>query len=40
MAQGFIIMQIGNADLDKVCQEAIVPVLEAAGLSRSQKFGQ
>lgn len=32
MAQGFIIMQIGNADLDKVCKDAIVPALAAAGL--------
>jgi hypothetical protein len=28
----FIIMQIGNADLDKVCEMAIVPALEACGL--------
>ncbi len=31
MAQGFIIMQIGNADLDKVYEEAIVPALAATG---------
>lgn len=32
MAQGFIIMQIGNTDLDRVCAESIVPALEACGL--------
>ena len=29
---GFIIMQIGNAELDTVCEEAIVPAIEACGL--------
>jgi hypothetical protein len=33
MAQAFIIMQIGNAELDKVCESAIVPAIEACGLS-------
>jgi integrase len=33
MAVGFIIMQIGNADLDRVCADAIVPAIEAAGLA-------
>lgn len=32
MKQAFIIMQIGNTDLDKVCDEAIVPVLKLCGL--------
>jgi hypothetical protein len=32
MATGFIIMQIGNPDMDRVCFEAIVPAVEAAGL--------
>lgn len=29
MRQAFIIMQTGNPDLDKVCEEAIVPALES-----------
>jgi len=32
MKQAFIIMQIGNADLDIVCKEAIVPALKSCGL--------
>lgn len=32
MPVAFIIMQIGNDTLDKVCKEAIVPALEACGL--------
>lgn len=31
MAIGFIIMQIGNDELDLVCESAIVPALEACG---------
>lgn len=31
-AEAFIIMQIGDQDLDYVCDRAIVPALEAAGL--------
>jgi hypothetical protein len=33
MAIGFIIMQIGNADLDRVCADAIVPAIDACGLA-------
>jgi hypothetical protein len=32
MGSAFIIMQIGNVDLDKVCETAIVPALKACGL--------
>ena len=32
MKQAFIIMQIGNEELDKVCREAIVPALRTCGL--------
>lgn len=32
MAIGFIIMQIGNPDLDRVCADVIVPALTACGL--------
>jgi hypothetical protein len=32
MDEGFIIMQIGNAELDAVCDEAIVPAITEAGL--------
>jgi len=32
MAIAFIIMQIGNPDLDQVCTDAIVPAIEACGL--------
>ena len=32
MAIGFIIMQIGNDELDSVCANAIVPAVEACGL--------
>ncbi len=32
MADAFIIMQIGNPELDSVCEQAIVPALEACGL--------
>lgn len=32
MKQAFIIMQIGNSDLDIVCRDAIVPALEACSL--------
>jgi len=31
MPQAFIIMQIGNSELDAVCKKAIVPALEACG---------
>ena len=31
MKQAFIIMQIGNRDLDLVCEKAIVPVLKSCG---------
>jgi len=31
MPQAFIIMQIGNTELDAVCEKAIVPALEASG---------
>ena len=31
MPQAFIIMQIGNTELDAVCENAIVPALEACG---------
>jgi hypothetical protein len=33
MDEAFIIMQIGNAELDQVCDEAIVPAIKAAGLA-------
>lgn len=33
MAQGFVIMQIGDAQLDSVFERAIVPALEACGLA-------
>jgi hypothetical protein len=32
MSQAFIIMQIGNTELDRVCAEAIVPAIKACGL--------
>ena len=32
MADAFIIMQIGNPELDSMCEQAIVPALEACGL--------
>ena len=32
MSIGFIIMQIGNPDLDRVCAEAIAPAIEACGM--------
>jgi hypothetical protein len=32
MSDGFIIMQIGNKALDKVCKDAIVPAIKACGL--------
>ena len=32
MAQAFIIMQIGNTELDEVCEKAIVPAIEACSL--------
>ncbi len=32
MAQGFIIIQIGDESLDRVCAEAIVPAIESCGL--------
>ncbi|MER3424341.1 MAG: hypothetical protein C4293_15090 [Nitrospiraceae bacterium] len=31
MRQAFIIMQIGNAQLDTMCRDAIVPALKACG---------
>jgi hypothetical protein len=31
--QAFVIMQIGNAELDRVYERAIVPAIEACGLS-------
>lgn len=33
MRQAFVIMQIGNAELDKVAARAIVPAIEACGLA-------
>lgn len=33
MADAFVIMQIGNADLDRACAAGIVPAVEACGLS-------
>jgi hypothetical protein len=32
MPEAFIIMQIGNPDLEKMCEQAIVPALKACGL--------
>ena len=32
MASAFIIMQLGNPDLDKVCEVAVAPALKACGL--------
>ena len=32
MSQAFIIMQIGNSELDVMCREVIVPALKALGL--------
>ena len=32
MAQAFIIMQIGNSELDSMCEKAIVPAIQACGL--------
>jgi hypothetical protein len=32
MKQAFIIMQIGNLDLDNICKDVFVPVLKACGL--------
>ena len=32
MDEAFIIMQIGDADLDRVCDDVIVPAIQAAGL--------
>lgn len=32
MKQAFIIIQIGNIELDKICKEVIVPVLKSCGL--------
>ena len=32
MSEAFIIMQIGNKELDKVCEQAIVSAIEACGL--------
>ncbi len=32
MGQAFIIMQIGNEELDRVCEKAMVPALKACGL--------
>lgn len=32
MPIGFIIMQIGNGELDQVCEKAIVPAVQACGL--------
>jgi hypothetical protein len=32
MSQAFIIMQIGNPELDRVCEQVIVPALKACGL--------
>jgi hypothetical protein len=32
MPQAFIIMQIGNPDLDKICEAAILPALRSCGL--------
>ncbi len=33
MGQGFVIMQIGNAELDRVFDRAVVPALAACGLA-------
>ncbi len=33
MGSAFIIMQIGDGDLDKVCETAFVPALKACGLA-------
>lgn len=33
MNEAFIIMQIGNTDMDAVCDKALVPAIEAAGLA-------
>ena len=32
MDEAFIIMQIGNAAMDRVCDDVLVPAIEAAGL--------
>ncbi len=32
MATGFIIMQIGNDDLDRMCEQVLVPALDSCGL--------
>src|SRR6058998_2551562 len=32
MPQGFIVIQIGNEELDRLCADAIVPALKACGL--------
>ncbi len=32
MAAGFIIMQIGNDDLDRMCEQVLVPALDSCGL--------
>ena len=32
MAQAFIIMQIGNSEMDRVCAQALVPAIKACGL--------
>src|SRR6266550_146168 len=32
MPQGFIIIQIGNEQLDRLCDEAVVPAITASGL--------
>ncbi len=33
MGQGFIIMQIGDAELDRMCEEVMVPALKVCGLN-------
>ena len=34
--QAFIIMQIGNPDLDSIYQDLFIPALESSGFSREQ----
>src|SRR5664280_335497 len=32
MEEAFIIMQIGDSEMDRICDEVIVPAIESAGL--------
>ena len=34
MTQAFIIVQIGNEELERVCSGAIVPAIQACGIDR------